>query len=110
MSMDRVESQKKGRDRIGSETALIFRVKGRRRQQVRLRHGQREEESLERVCTRRQGFESAASWPGNMQTYSTCWDGYMEFMPGWFQREKRSKSPFAIDLKIRDRKCFSTAV
>lgn len=37
----------------------------------------KEKESLERVCIRRQGFESAASRPGKMRTYS--WNGYMEF-------------------------------
>lgn len=46
--MDRGESQKE-RATTGSETALIFRVRGRRRQQGRLRHGQREGELGEGV-------------------------------------------------------------
>lgn len=48
LSMDRGESQKE-RATTGSETALIFRVRGRRRQQGRLRRGQREGELGEGV-------------------------------------------------------------
>lgn len=41
--VNKVESQKRGRIKIGPETTLIFRVRERRSQQGRLRHGRREE-------------------------------------------------------------------
>lgn len=60
MSTDRVESQKKGRATTGSETALIFRVRGRRRQRGTLRHGQREGGELGEGVHKKTGFRECS--------------------------------------------------
>lgn len=83
MSVDKVQSQKRGRAKPGAEITPTFRVRERRSQQRRSRHSQEGRKRAWRRCAMegdgRQSFKNAAKRPSKMRTHSVCWNGSTEF-------------------------------